>query len=294
MTRRHIAILWHERDRNRDLARYAITHLAEYWRSDGHVVRSIFGTDRFEAADIVIVHVDLSVVPARYLDFAARFPVAVNGRIQDIRRTTFSSIRVGRDDDYDGPVIVKSNANHAGAPERARARMGVATLRWRVRRRLAAIRRPADDQPPVFATPLDYRMFDRAADVPPAWFGRPELVVERFLPERVGENYAVRNYQFLGDRWTCTRMLGSHPIVNACTEVGVEPVDLDPDIERLRYQLGFDYGKFDYVLHDGRAVLLDANKTTAAAALPWSPELLAGRRHRAEGLYSYFAPLAVV
>ncbi|HET8624794.1 MAG TPA: hypothetical protein VFM14_14615, partial [Gemmatimonadales bacterium] len=64
MTRRRIGILWHKRDRGRDLSRYAITHLAEYWRNDGHEVRSMFGTDRFEAVDLVIVHVDLSVVPA--------------------------------------------------------------------------------------------------------------------------------------------------------------------------------------------------------------------------------------
>ena len=294
MSRRHIAILWHERDRGRDLGRYAITHLAEHWRGDGHAVRSIFGTDRFDAADLVIVHVDLSVVPARYLDFAARFPIAVNGRVQDIRRTAFSRIRVDRQDGYVGPVIVKSNANHAGAPERARAPAGVATLRWRVRRRLAAIRRPADDAPPDFATPLDYRIFHSAADVPPAWFGRPELVVERFLPERAGEDYAVRNYQFLGDRWTCTRMLAPHPIVNGYTQTAVEDVEPHPEIERIRREMGFDYGKFDYVVHDGEALLLDANKTTGAGGLPVTPGLQARRRIRAEGIYSFFAAAELV
>ncbi len=293
MTRRHIAVLWHERDRGRDLARYAITHLAEHWRNDGHVVRSIFGTDRFEGADLIVVHVDLSVVPAHYLDFAAHYPICVNGRVQDIRRTAFSRILLGPDDAYAGPVIVKSNANHAGAPERARAPIGVAAIGWRVRRRMATIYRPPDDDPPLFATPLDYRIFDRLADVPPAWFARHDLVIERFLPERDGDGYAVRNYQFLGDRWTCTRMLASHPIVNAYTQVGVEPVELDPEIERLRHQLGFDYGKFDYVIHEGTAVLLDTNKTTGAAAPPLTPEAIQGRRHRAEGLYSYFTqPLA--
>jgi hypothetical protein len=234
MMRRHIAILWHERDRHRDLTQYAITRLAEFWRADGHDVRSIFGTERFDAADIVIVHVDLSVVPARYLEFATRFPIAVNGRVQDIRRTRFSRNLVQRNEAYAGPVIVKSNANHAG------------------------------------------------------------LVVERFLPERVGECYAVRNYQFLGDRWTCSRMLAPDPIVNAYTQIGTEPIDVHPEIEALRHELGFDYGKFDYVMHDGRPVLLDANKTTGAAGLPWTAELVAARRHRAEGLYSFFAqPVAV-
>jgi hypothetical protein len=288
MTRRHIAILWHERDRHRDLARYAITHLAECWRGDGHEVRWLFGTERFEAADLVIVHVDLSIVPARYLEFATRYPIAVNGRVQDIRRTRFSRNLVQRDDAYGGPVIVKSNANHAGAPERARSALGLATLKWRLRRRLAAIHRQPADEPPVFSTPLDYRIFDRASDVPPAWFGCPELVVERFLPERVGECYAVRNYQFLGDRWTCSRMLAPHPIVDPETQIATGPVEVHPEIEALRYELGFDYGKFDYVIHDGRPVLLDTNKTTGAG-VPWTPELQAARRHRAEGIYSFFS-----
>ncbi len=288
MTRRYIAVLWHERDRGGDLERYAITHLAEYWRNDGHAVRFLFGPDRFEAADVVVVHVDLSIVPARYLDFAAHYPVAVNGRVQDIRRTSYSRILVTPDDDYAGPVIVKSNANYAGAPERARARLGVAGLRWRVRRRIAGLRRPAPDSSPIFATPLDYRVFERAVDVPPAWFKDPELVVERFLPEREGDAYAVRNYQFLGDHWTCTRMIAPHPVVNAYTQVAIGTVEPDPAIERLRRELGFDYGKFDYVMHDGEAVLLDVNKTTGAGGLPWTPELDARRRHRAAGLYSFF------
>ena len=294
MMRRHIAILWHERDRRRDLAQYAITHLADLWRADGHEVHSIFGTERFAAADIVIVHVDLSVVPARYLEFAARFPIAVNGRVQDIRRSRFSRNLVQRGEAYAGPVIVKSNANHAGAPERARSSLGLTTLRWRLRRRLATIHRRPAHEAPIFSTPLDYRIFDCAARVPESWFDNPELVVERFLPERVGERYAVRNYQFLGNRWTCSRMLAPDPIVNAYTQVGTEPVDVHPEIEALRHQLGFEYGKFDYVIHDGRPVLLDANKTTGAAGLPLTPELVAGRRHRAEGLYSFFAPPVAV
>ena len=190
MSRRHIAVLWHERDRGRDLQRYAVTHLAEYWRTDGHTVRFIFGTERFEAADLLFVHVDLSIVPARYLDFAAGFPVAVNGRVRDIRRTAFSRILVRRNDDYAGPVIVKSNANYAGAPDRARSRRGIAGIGRRVLRRIAAIRRSPDGAPPIFATPLDYRIFERAADVPPGWFNQPDLAIERFLPER--EEMAMR------------------------------------------------------------------------------------------------------
>ena len=288
MTRRRIGILWHKRDRGRDLSRYAITHLAEYWRNDGHEVRSLFGTDRFEAVDLVIVHVDLSVVPAHYLEFASRFPIALNGRVYDIRRTRYSRLLLKPGDDWAGPVIVKSTGNYAGAPEHARARLDVAEIRWRVRRRVAAFRRPAPDEPPMFTTPLDYRIFEHPADVPRRWWGLPDLVVERFVPEREGEAYAVRNYQFLGERFTCTRMVAPHPIVNGYTQVSIEDVEPHPAIEQMRQELGFDYGKFDYVVHDGEAMLLDVNKTTGAGGLPLTPELAARRRIRAQGLYDFF------
>ena len=288
MTCRRIAVLWHERDRGRDLQRYAITHLADHWRNDGHVVQFLFGVSRFEAADVVIVHVDLTIVPARYLDFAARYPIALNGQVQDIRRTSYSRNLVHPEDGYTGRVIVKSNNNYAGRPDRSRAGF-VAGLWWRVRRRMAALGPLRAGAPPLFDTPLDYRIFERAGDVPPAWYQCSDLVVERFLPEREGEAYVVRNYQFLGDRWTCTRMIAAQPIVNAATHVAIEPIEPDPAIERFRRELRFDYGKFDYVMHEGRAVLLDANKTTGAGGMQRTPELDARRRHRAEGLYSYFS-----
>ncbi|MEZ6002120.1 hypothetical protein [Hyphomonas sp.] len=37
--------------------------------------------------------------------------------------------------------------------------------------------------------------------------------------------------------------------------------DIPEELRVIREQMGFDYGKFDYVEHDGKAFLLDANKT---------------------------------
>ena len=50
----------------------------------------------------------------------------------------------------------------------------------------------------------------------------------------------------------------------------------------------FDYGKFDYVIHNGEVVLLDINKTTGFGSLPYTSELKAMHSHRAAGIYSYF------
>ena len=68
----------------------------------------------------------------------------------------------------------------------------------------------------------------------------------------------------------------------------IEEVDPHPEIVQMRKRLNFDYGKFDYVVHNGRAVLFDANKTTGADRVT-TPRLNARRRHRADGIYSYFA-----
>ena len=118
--RRRIAILMHEKDGEHTIHQYVITLLADHWREDGHEVFFLFGTKRFVPADLIIVHVDLSVVPDSYLRFAARYPVAVNGRVRDIRKSTFSTGLLRPDDLWQGPVIVKSDFNYAGEPERLR------------------------------------------------------------------------------------------------------------------------------------------------------------------------------
>ena len=75
--RRRIAVLFHETDRSRPARRYIVHLLAEYWRQWGHDVCFIYGVQRVEAADLLFVHVDLSVVPEEYLEFASRYAVTV-------------------------------------------------------------------------------------------------------------------------------------------------------------------------------------------------------------------------
>jgi hypothetical protein len=77
-------------------------------------------------------------------------------------------------------------------------------------------------------------------------------------------------------------------IVNDRTQISSETVEPHPEIIELRREMKFDYGKFDYVIHSGKVVLLDTNKTTGASAVH-TPELEAMRRHRADGIYSYFS-----
>jgi len=281
--RRTIAILFHENNRKRDLYSYAVTFLAEFWRQDGHRVHHLFGIRKFVPADLLLIHVDLSVVPDEYLEFASRYPIALNKAAKDIRKSLISTNLVRQGDRYSGQVIVKTDLNYGGSPERIMRRN---PSLWR---RLSPRRFVQDNTDGSgLKAPFDYRIYDSLAGLPPLVFERNDVVVEKFLPEQEGNFFFVRHYEFLGDCATCTRLAALDPIVKDQTVVRIEDVEPHPEIVQARESLNFDYGKFDYVVHNGRPVLLDANKTTGADRVS-SRELNARRRHRANGIYSYFA-----
>ena len=113
-----IALLFHERDRSRNLQRYDIMHVAKYWQEVGHEVFPVFGTKQFIPADIAILHVDLSLVPQGFVDFANRYAICLNKRALDIRKSRVSKNLLHKNDHYTGQVIIKSNENTGGIPER--------------------------------------------------------------------------------------------------------------------------------------------------------------------------------
>lgn len=266
-----IAILMHENDRKADLFQWVIAYLAEIWEADGHRVKFVFGVNKFVPADLAILHVDLSVVPDEYIEFGRRYPLTLNGEVNDIRKSVISTNLVRSGNTYSGPVMVKSDLNYGGFPER----------------RLNRFQDPGSAS--GIDSPLDYRVFDNLHAVPEAVWNSPELVVEKFLPEFDGDLYCIRNYLFLGDQMNCMRRFSKHPVVNGKTQTGKEEIEPHPEIVELRHKLGFDYGKFDYVIHNGQAILLDANKTVGAVTRSKSSPIQEQRRMRATGLYSYFA-----
>jgi len=279
MQPKKIAVLFHERDTQRSARHYVIHGLAEHWRADGHQVDYLCGTRHFRPADLILVHVDLSVVPDHYLEFASRYPIALNGKIRDIRKSAYSKQILHKGDTYDGPVFVKSDLNFAGGPERSfKPSMS----------QLLASAIAKMSRKPKMRKASDYRVYNSLSEVPEYYFSMPDVVIEKFLPEREGDHYVIRNYQFLGDRGTATKVTGSDPMVKSRTEIKSIEIEPDPEIIAIRHAMNFDYGKFDYVVRDGKVVLFDANKTTGAHSKGISPQLQAMRKYRAEGLYSYF------
>jgi hypothetical protein len=60
--------------------------------------------------------------------------------------------------------------------------------------------------------------------------------------------------------------------------------DVPESLRAERERLGFDFGKFDFVYHDGKAILLDANKTPVMAR---STEITPRLLHLADGLNDF-------
>jgi hypothetical protein len=158
-----------------------------------------------------------------------------------------------RADSYAGAVIVKSNSNFAGANDFARLRSSRKLLRRLVHRLLHRGYR---------LDAIPYQIYPSLGDVPRKVWADRRLVVEKFVPERQDSLYCLRKWVFLGDTNILILNRSTDPIVKAGdssrdTVQGGVPQELMAERQRL----GFDYGKFDYVMHAGRAVLLDANST---------------------------------
>jgi hypothetical protein len=281
--KRHIAVLFHENSRPRHLRSTVVYYLADFWREAGHRVTFLIGTKRFVPADLLFVHVNLSVVPQDYLTFAERYPAAVNHRVRDIRKSQISENLVRPGDGWSGPVIVKSDLNFGGRPE-----FELSLPRWLPSHsQIDRIR--AHFFPRPFSSWTAYPIFGHRDRVPDALRADPRLVIERFLPERENDLYWIRNYQFLGDRETSRRLGSPEPLVKAGNYVVTETIETDPVAKMWRERIGLDYGKIDYVIHEGRHVLLDVNKTTGAITNPApSDGRDARRRHHAAGIESLF------
>jgi hypothetical protein len=223
------------------------------------------------------------VVPQQYLDFAKRYPVVINGATIDISKRRVSNQIVPRPDAYSGHVIIKTDANFGGRPEQRQAfQRGEVqdsqSSSWETAQTLA--------QYPIFRTPRD---------VPAGVWSNPHLVVDKFTPERnaAGE-FVLRIWIFLGDRSLHYRCISAEPVIKSQNTIRREQLDRDDipeELRRRRTELGFDYGKFDYVQVDGRAILLDANKTPGLNPKDdGASENTEKFRHLSQGLRYFLAP----
>ena len=268
----HIVVITHAYDNFRS-RKFLLGTLASHWLDAGHTVSVAAVLGNWPDGDIAVLHLDISVTPVAYSEACRRYPVVVNAAATDIRKTRVSRNLVKPNDGWTGPVIVKTDLNYSGIPE------------MNAVEQFRREGKPVDLAPgPVVSTTQPYPILRSAGEVPADVWNNPGLVVERFLPEQDARGFWLRIWVFFADRERCTRYCGTQPIIKGPNIVARERATVPDELRAERERLGFDYGKFDFVVREGKAILLDANKTPGSP--PPSPEIDASNADLARGLHS--------
>jgi hypothetical protein len=238
--------------------RYVVHVLADEWRRRGIAVDF---TDRLAepmGPDVLVFpHLDVTLTPPRLAAVLSRCARVVNRAVVDISKRRISRQLVASPGDYHGQVIVKTNLNFGGRPEFRLMEAGGGEPLEKLKAMLRL-----DWTVSAMVTPEKYPIYPNPRAVPPAVWKNPRLVVEKFLPEREGDLYCLRQYDDPGSSEFYTRALSPDPRVKSGEVVSREVLDSTPAAVRaFREELGFDYGKFDYVMHGDQPVVFDVNRT---------------------------------
>lgn len=256
--RKKLAIL-HSAGTPRGVSHYLVIKLAEFLAGMDVEIIHLHGTRTYVPADAIFVHVDLSVVPREVALFAQLYPVQINGYALDISKSHFVDGLLDGSEPYPAPVIVKSNLNYGGAPERRNA----STLQ----RAAARIHRMLLGRPrTLIAAKSDYRIFSDLADVPRGYF-TPDTIVQKLMLEKAGSKHVLREYIFLGDLHFQNIEHSDSAIINEDEHIECLPFTPHPRLINMRERLKLDYGKIDFVMIDGEPFIFDANKTLGVGDL---------------------------
>jgi hypothetical protein len=255
-----IAIVLHEKDFLFAEGKNHLSLICAHWKKKGYPVRVQRGIQEAVPEDILFPHVDLTVLPKAYRDFFSRHPRVINRGITDISKRAISRQRLRHGSGYVGPVIVKTNANSGGgADEKKLNARGRRWKRWRneLAKRFPKVswwwlREMNSNQYPVFPA---------LADVPFGAFCNPHLIVEKFLPERDGDLYCARSHSFLGSAHYDNLLKSPYPIAKGSQLCRRQEIPAHPEVLDYRRSIGMTYGKIDYTIIDGHAVILDVNTT---------------------------------
>ena len=255
---------------------YLLFDVLKHLETLGHSVHVSRGPEPVEG-DAALLHVDSTIVEKPYLDLARHYRRTINFGTGDISKRATSRLLLAKGDSWDGPVMVKSDLNNGATMEdhhnREAAKMGLPLPH------------------PGVTKAESYRVLNSLAEVEDGVWSDPTRVVERFLPEHDKEGgYVLRTWVFMGSRERCTRVVTANQVSKAGAILRYAPAEVPEELRREREQLGFDFGKFDFVIHDGRPVLLDANRTPGVARRLQSV-MEKGARNLAEGLNELLAGL---
>jgi hypothetical protein len=214
-------------------------------------------------ADCVLLHIDTTKIKPELIPATPPNALFLNKNVTDISKRRVSRNLVSPMADYDGPVIVKTNDNYYGLPvvPRTRRHRAILALRKTVRSKTWRYLR--------MLLQKSYPILKNKSEVPGWVWRRDDIVVERYMAEMDDGLYVLRIWVFMGTREYGVKLYARSPIVKGNDIVRYEYLTEVPDkLRQERKRLGFDFGKFDYVLENGVAQLLDANAT---------PTIYAGR-----------------
>lgn len=283
MALRSLVILVHPYDEFWN-SRYWFAAAAQALSHRGVTVQVCSDPSTCPAADASMLHVDQTRVAPEFIRAAKRSPRAINARTVDISKRVVCTHVLSRHDAWLGPVIVKTDRNSAGMKEAVAARQHSLTTRiarslhrrlpWYLRAELGG---------------KDYRVFDSILDVPSIVWHSPWLVVERFYPEPEGDLFLLRSCVFFDDASISLIRRGLEPIVRPPFPCHAQ-VTFDPPPDRVRLrakELGFEYGKFDFTLHNGQPIIFDCNRTPTGPSYTQAQFETFGE-HLATGLLTWF------
>jgi len=225
--------------------KYLIAQHGALWREEGINVRHFRSAKAaIRRSDLVIVHMDVSFIPNRLLEPLAAHPLVLNSRVQEIRKSRISSCLLERGSDWKGPVIVKTDLNCKGKPERLQGVLSGFRGRWWARK------------------DTHYFIFDTVDEVPDWAWEEAAWVVEKQEVEVDLMGFATHSATFFGDEISEVKLSGAHPIVKASNaELCLRLDDVHEEVRRKRQEIGLDYGKIDYTHNDQGVHVFDVNKT---------------------------------
>lgn len=251
-----ICILVHEKDPFRD-QHYLIQQLAEKWCARNFKIEIARNPENLSGADIVIQHLNMTTIPASYTEALDSHPLVINGKIHSISKRTISKNLLKPGCNYLNPVIVKTDNNHGGRPDR-RLQKKYDPISMFCRQ----IKKRCPWQITGILDPENYQIYPKSYMVPHSVWQNNNLVVEKLCTEKEGNLYLLRQWIFFGSKEICRVLLSPNPVIHAGDVVAKRySTNIPQNLRKARKKFGFDYGKFDFIIRDGKAVLFDTNFT---------------------------------
>ncbi|MEQ9424149.1 MAG: hypothetical protein RJQ09_07025 [Cyclobacteriaceae bacterium] len=244
-----IGILIHQNDRRFIQSDYVINHQVKWWNRK-YSIEIIRGLKHRPVVDLLINHVDLTIMPDEYLDFMSSYELVLNRNVVDISKKKISANLVSQNSDYEGKVLVKPDLNDLGFPEYE--------MKSRITR---LVLKPIHYLTKSFDEKSQFKIYDSIGDVPDKYFSNSKYVVEKYLPEYKDGLYYLRSFRFFGDRCLCSTLGSKSQIIKGRNTVIRDDCTPPPEIFEYQKKFDFDFGKFDFTIYNGSVILLDANKT---------------------------------